>query len=196
MVRDALRCAEAAGQELFGSQDDSWGIFFASDSANARETALAGQLPGGPTVFVGGSTPVHSDFTKDRGADKLWSLWGDQLLLSRADGIVQCMDMDRHCDVSGYSQLASQVGLIQRDSLWVAMREGCGRGGDKTMNSWFDRGVDLSSCDRYMHFLREAHSIGQTTAPDRKEAIDLEVMEKAEHDGVTPWRSLYPKLST
>ncbi|CAK0875161.1 unnamed protein product [Prorocentrum cordatum] len=189
MVADALRCAGAAGRELFGPEDDDWGIFFASDSANARALAL-GQGRGGPPVFASGAPPVHSDYTKDAGLDRIWGVWGDQLLLARAKGLVQCMDMDRRCDVSGYSQLAAQVALMPAENVWVALSEGCARGGDVTMNSWFDRAIQVDGCAGYVSLLREALSIGQDTPQERKDEINREIAAVAEHSGAVGWGDL------
>merc|ERR1712032_905105 len=106
MVRDAILCARSAGQVLFGKEGD-WAIFFASDSAAARQLALAETVQWPwiePPIFLSRAQPVHSDLLQGNGPGKLWASLGDQLLLARARGLVQCEDHSRKCRESGYSQ--------------------------------------------------------------------------------------------
>jgi len=152
IVRDALNCAENAGQELFGAGED-WGIFFASDSAAARKYALARSV--GSPIFISKVKPAHSDLVEERNPETLWASWSDQLLLTWARGIIQCRDEIRHCRESGYSQLAMQRALMPIENVWVLTANGCIRGGDITMDTDYGRTQRHQSCTNYVSQQKE-----------------------------------------
>jgi hypothetical protein len=180
MVADALQCAKNSGQEIFGPGTKDWAIFFASDSALAHRLALKYDL--GVRVFVSNAVPVHTQFNNAPGDELFWGLWSDELLLARARGMVQCMDLDRNCSTSGYSQLAAQVALMPRENIWVAMKSRCARVGDLSMNSWFDRGESNRDCPAYVGFLQEALPLGgATVSRARQREIASQVEYRAFH---------------
>jgi len=141
IVLRALRCAAELGRELLG-EGPGWGIFFASDSAEARRLALEhGQAQAGvPLVFESHWSPVHMDQrtsyvgVEEDAAQRLWGSLADFLLLMRARGLVQCFSNDPLCGVvngylhSGFSLVAAQEGMLPAENYrLVTSADACGK---------------------------------------------------------------------
>lgn len=141
IVLRALRCAAELGRELLGTGPD-WGIFFASDSAEARRLALEHGLAQAdvPLVFESHWSPVHMDQRtnwygmEEDAASRLWGSLADFLLLMRARGLVQCFSTDPLCGVvngflhSGFSLVAAQEGMLPAENFrLVTSVDACSR---------------------------------------------------------------------
>lgn len=109
VVNDALHCASLLGSKLFGV-NDNWGIFFSSDSTVARELAWSSAFSA--RVFETDLEPMHSDLNKTASSDVIWHSLGDELLIARAQGVIQCDSRMDHCHNSGFSRVAGQLGFI------------------------------------------------------------------------------------
>jgi len=130
IVLRALRCAAELGRALLGT-GPSWGIFFASDSAEARRLALEHGLSKAdvPLVFESHWSPVHMDQRtnylgmEEDAAQRLWGSLADFLLLARARGLVQCFSKDPWCGVvngflhSGFSLVAAQESMLPAENF-------------------------------------------------------------------------------
>jgi len=130
LIARAVACASNLGQKLWGGHflantPLQWGIFFASDSAAARDYAMT--LSSTKLVFTTAGIPLHSDhqsFTV-QGQRAIWQSWADELLLQRAHGMVLCDTGSPQCFLSGFSELAAQVAFMPAHDLWILNDTAC-----------------------------------------------------------------------
>lgn len=121
LVADALDCARQLGQQLFRA-NDSWGVFFASDSSIARQFALSDERV---VVAELRASPCHSGHDSHC---SLWGFMGDQLMLQRTRGMVKCgygRFKGGPCRESGFSKVASEISLTPLESQWEVTPRGC-----------------------------------------------------------------------